>query len=108
MKKAKMEETEEAEIYVSSHSESNVVSLTVEKKAAVEHASPDQTIKKMYVVKNIGKELMENRHMEEMRELAMEEPSTYLVLLERMRSLEAKMERGFSAVLEKENGMVTD
>ena len=60
------------------------------------------------MVKDIGKELMENRHMEEMRELAMEEPSTYLVLLKRMHSLEAKMERGFSAVLEKENGMATD
>ena len=39
MKKAKMEETEEAEVYVSSHSESNVDTLTLEEKPAVEHDS---------------------------------------------------------------------
>jgi len=35
----------------------------------------------LIVVKDIGKELMEHRHLEEMRELAMEEPRSYLVLL---------------------------
>ena len=44
---------------------------------------------------------MEHRHQEEMRELAMEEPRSYLVLLERVRRMEAKMDQGFSAVLEK-------
>ena len=55
----------------------------------------------MVIVKDTGKELMEHRHLEEMRELAMEEPRNYLVLLERVRRMEAKMEQGFSAVLEK-------
>ena len=60
----------------------------------------------MVIVKDTGKELMEHRHLEEMRELAMEEPRNYLVLLERVRRMEAKMEQGFSAVLEKAGAQI--
>ena len=61
----------------------------------------------MVIVKDTGKELMEHRHLEEMRELAIEEPRSYLVLLKRVRRMEAKMEQGFSDVLEMAGAEIT-